>query len=343
MNFLSNFIHLAISMFPKWRRPQFYLFVWYSLRNRSIVFFTVVNPKLEGGGMFGESKLEIHEILHPDFIPKTIPYDNSIKDIEKILIENELKFPLILKPDTGANGKGVYKADNMKHLIFLMANIENQNLIIQEFIKLEREFSIMYYCFPETNEPIAYSIIEKKYPFIVGDGQSTISKLIDNLNNDRLRMDFLRKKFEDRWNEIPTKGEKIIVDFIGNYLSGATFELCTVDIPPSLGKAIHKAITETGDIYFGRLDVKANSISALINGDFQIIEINGAKAEPLELYTPSISDKRKMIVIRNHWKMLHIISKQQRKKGFRPMPYREAFRSLGKAVYGMKNNRLKKQ
>ena len=284
MNFLSNFTRLAVSIFPKWRRPQFYLFMWYSLRNRSITFFTMANPKLEGGGMFGESKLEIHEILHPDFTPKTIPYDNSVKDIQEILIQNELKFPLILKPDTGTNGKGVYKADNIEQLLFLMKNIKNQNLIIQEFIQLEREFSIMYYCFPETNKTIAYSIIEKKYPVIIGDGQSTIRNLIENLHNDRLRMNFLNKKFKERWNEIPAKGEKIIVDYIGNYLSGATFELCEVNIPASLGNTIHRAITQTGDIYFGRLDVKANTIPELINGDFQIIEINGAKAEPLEIY-----------------------------------------------------------
>jgi hypothetical protein len=308
-----------------------------------MTFFTVANPKLEGGGMFGESKLDIHEILHPDFIPKTIPYDSSVKDIQKILTENELKFPLILKPDTGASGRGVYKADNIQQLFFLMENIENQNLIIQEFIALKREFSIMYYCFPETNETIIYSITEKLYPFIVGDGQSTIEILIKMLNvdNDRLRMDFIHKKFEHNWNEILPKGIKIIVDYTGNYTSGATFKRCNIDVPPSLGKVIHKAITETGDIYFGRLDVKANTIPELLTGNFQIIEVNGTKAEPLEIYTPNIPDKEKMIILRYHWKTLHVISKQQRKKGFRPMSLREAFQSLGKSAYGMKNNKLK--
>ena len=310
-----------------------------------MTFFTVANPKLEGGGMLGENKLDIHEILHPDFVPKTIPYDNSIKNIKNIkktLTDNRLKFPLIIKPNTGANGKGVYKADNISHLIFLLENIENQNLIIQEFIELEREFSIMYYCLPETNETIAYSVIEKIYPSIIGDGQSTIKDLIDNLSNDRLRMDFLDKKFEGRWEEVLPKGKKVIVDYIGNYLSGATFEYCDVDIPDSLGKTIYKAITETAAIYFGRLDVKANSIPELLAGNFQIIEVNGAKAEPLELYTPNISDKRKMEILRNHWKMLHIISKQQREKGYRPMSFMDGYRSTSKAMYAIKINRLKK-
>lgn len=341
MKFLISLRRLITVISSKWRRPQFYLLVWYALKNRSLTFFTVANPKLEGGGMFGESKLDIHEILHPDFVPKTIPYDNTVKDINKILIDNNLKFPLIIKPDTGSCGKGVYKADDIAQLEFFMENIENQNLIIQEFIELEREFSIMYYCFPATNETVAYSVIEKKYPFIIGDGQSTINELIKKLNNNRLRMDFLNKKFEGRQDEVLPKNEKIIIDYIGNYSSGATFERCDVDIPPSLGKTIHKAITETAEIYFGRLDMKANSIPELLAGEFQIIEVNGAKAEPLEIYTPNIPDKEKMKILRNHWKTLHIISKQQREKGHQPIRFMEAYHSTIKALDSRHVNKLK--
>ena len=89
------------------------------------------------------------------------------------------------------------------------------------------------------------------------------------------------------------------------------------------------------------MDVKANTIPELLDGHFQIIEINGTKAEPLELYIPEISEQEKWSVLRNHWHMMYIISQQQYELGFRPTSFFQSMKALFRYNKSLEANKLK--
>lgn len=326
----------------KWRRRQLYLWLKYSIRNKSMTFFSVVNPRIETGGMFGERKTDIYDILDPNYIPTTFLFKSSLDQLSSEINKHGLGFPLIVKPNTGLGGTGVYKADTLEELKYFLSNIPNEELIIQEFITYKREFSILYYCLPKSHKTIAYSIIEKVYPIITGDGISTIKELIENLGNDRLRKDYIYKKLGKRLQEILPEGEEMVVDYMGNYVSGAEFLYHNVEIPDSLGQQIHDAITKTADIYFARLDVKADTVPELLKGKFLIIEVNGTKSEPLELYTPNVPEDHKHQTLNYHWEMLERISHEQMALGETPTSTFEALKSMFHLNKSLSTAKMKK-
>jgi hypothetical protein len=45
------------------------VWLWYIIRSRAVWFFTPSNPKLTFGGMEGEPKKEMHDLLPPEFCP----------------------------------------------------------------------------------------------------------------------------------------------------------------------------------------------------------------------------------------------------------------------------------
>src|SRR6187549_3729888 len=86
--------------------PVFVYWVWLSLKARSIFFFSASNPGILSGGMMGESKFEVLNKLPSSITPKTVlvkvPTDKDT--VLAILKENNLKFPVIFKPDLGERG-----------------------------------------------------------------------------------------------------------------------------------------------------------------------------------------------------------------------------------------------
>lgn len=79
----------------------------------------------------------------------------------------------------------------------------------------------------------------------------------------------------------------------------ATYVDRTDAVTEELQRACVNACREV-DLCFGRLDVKADSLQALLKGDFAIIEVNGALSVDLKCYeTESFKDT--ITAIRSHW------------------------------------------
>lgn len=311
-----------------WRLYQMLLWLKHAIRNRSLTFFSVVNPEIPFAGMLSDRKSDIYDIIDSRFVPNTIVYDGQIEGIEKALTSHDITFPLIVKPNTGIGGHGVYKADSMEELVNFLQNTTIKDLLIQNFIHLKKEFSIMYYCLPKSNEVVVFSVVEKGYPTIVGTGQATIEELIRDIGNERIRLEYVLNKFRDRLTEVPPQGEEIVVDYIGNFVSGAEFLPHHVNIPKDFGVTLYNALTKKGNIHFARLDVKADSVEELLDGKFEIIEVNGAKSEPLEIYSPSVESKRKREILKFHWKQMERIAREQAELGVQRESFRASLRSL---------------
>lgn len=311
-----------------WRLYQMLLWLKHAIRNRSLTFFSVVNPEIPFAGMLSDRKSDIYDIIDSRFVPNTMVYDGDLAGIAGALERYAITFPLIVKPNTGVGGNGVYKADTMAELVDFLRRTTIKDLLIQNFIHLRKEFSIMYYCLPKSNEVVVFSVVEKGYPTIVGDGKSTIEALIRNIGNERIRLGYVLDKFKAHLSEVPPAGEEIVVDYIGNFVSGAEFLPHHVNIPKDFGVTLYNALTKKGNIHFARLDVKADSVEELLEGKFEIIEVNGAKSEPLEIYSPSVESKRKREILKFHWMQMERIAREQAELGVQRESFRASLRSL---------------
>ena len=88
--------------------------IWYMIRSRAVWFFTPSNPKLTFGGLDGEPKKEMHDLLPAEYCPayfNVLPSDAFSEIMEKIAIHG-INFPLIVKPEVGGQGILFRKIEN---------------------------------------------------------------------------------------------------------------------------------------------------------------------------------------------------------------------------------------
>ena len=89
-----------------------------AIRAKSLTFFTAANPGIEHGGVFGESKMEILDMIDKKYLPNSVFFDKSsdLKMVLDSLKSSQLEFPMILKPDVGERGNEVEKIGNTSML-----------------------------------------------------------------------------------------------------------------------------------------------------------------------------------------------------------------------------------
>ena len=94
--------------------PVVLIWLYFAVRARHLFFFTTVNPVIETGGVFGESKINILRRLPKQLLPKTLFLKAGVPvlTVQRRLREQQLEFPLIAKPDVGERGTLVAKLEN---------------------------------------------------------------------------------------------------------------------------------------------------------------------------------------------------------------------------------------
>ena len=103
-----------------WPAWLFYLPVaiyygWLALRHRSFTLPSAANPGIPTGGLVGESKFAIIDLLHgkhPAQVADGYLVDGQtvterMGSLRRFLCEREITLPFILKPDFGQRGNGV--------------------------------------------------------------------------------------------------------------------------------------------------------------------------------------------------------------------------------------------
>ena len=126
--------------FEFWSFDVFYFpvkiyYAFLALRSRSLFFFTASNPSIEFGGMLGEKKSEIFDLIPDEFMPVTRLFapDVSTEKVMNYLQQAKLSFPVIAKPDVGERGWMVSKLNSEEELSAYLNDIQ-VNFLIQEFV-----------------------------------------------------------------------------------------------------------------------------------------------------------------------------------------------------------------
>ena len=204
--------------------PIYFYWVWLAIQSRSFFFFSASNPGIEYGGMLGESKYKIHKILPQNIVPVTVlmKKDSSFAQVKKILSENNLEYPVILKPDIGERGWMVAKITNDEELKLYLSN-SSVDFLVQEYIDLPIELGVFYHRYPDQGKGKVTSIVQKKMLTVKGTGKDSIYDLMQGDPRARLQIRTFLHDYPELLKNIPRDGELVELMPIGNHIRGTTF------------------------------------------------------------------------------------------------------------------------
>lgn len=308
--------------------PVFGYWLWLSLKARSLFFFSASNPSIETGGLLGESKIDILNRISDAFKPKTlfIPASAHIDTVLAQVVEQGLTYPLIAKPDVGERGWRVEKLARWEDLVSY-AQSSPADFLLQAYVDEPLELGVFYYRMPGEERGVVSSIVQKEFLTIRGNGHNCIEELIDQNERAILQLPALRKAYGHRFHEIPAAGETITLVHIGNHSKGTKFLDANHLITPELTRVFDRISTGIDGFYFGRYDLRCRSVIDLYAGrHINILELNGAGAEPAHIYQPGFSIWEAYRVLLHHWRVLYDISRENHRRGVAYMTLREAIR-----------------
>ena len=197
------------------------------------------------------------------------------------------------------------------------------DFLIQEYIDLPIELGIFYYRYPDEKEGKVTSIVKKKMLEVRGNGKDTVRVLMREYPRARLQLPTFENEYPEILDIIPENGASIELMPIGNHSRGTTFLNENQLINNELCKQFDVLSKRIDGFYFGRFDIRCNSEQDLHKGNFKIMELNGAGAEPGHIYDPGFSLFKAYRSIISHLKALFEISRANRKRGFAYMTFSE--------------------
>lgn len=312
--------------------PVFVQWFWLSLRYRGLTLPTVANPLIEAGGLIGESKSECMAMptaAATPYMARTIAIDcREGNDLEQNTLQARLAlssagldFPVILKPDIGWRGFGVRRVNDRAELKAYLAEFpEGQRLILQEYVPFHGEAGVFYVRRPGRARGEIFSLTLRYYPFVVGDGRSTIRDLILANPRTRWKRKVLLAQNAERLDDVPDAGEGVRLAIVGSNRVGGLYVNGARHITPELTARIEEIAQSIPEFHFGRFDIRFRSIEELEAGEgFSIIEINGAGAEAIHIWDPDYPILAGYRVLFEQQRLMFQIGAANRARGFRPL------------------------
>jgi membrane protein DedA with SNARE-associated domain len=311
-----------------WPTWLFYLPVlpwigWLVVRYRSATVWTAANPGIPQGGVVGESKFDILSCLPEDcVIPSASisPGDwrQRLERVGEIIQEKGWTFPLILKPDVGQRGAGVKLVRTMTDVANYLKN-QPGAIIVQTYHAGPFEVGVFYTRIPGETSGHIFSMTDKKFPVIVGDGQSTLEQLIWAHPRFRMRAQTFLARHEKDADRVLPAGESFRLAVAGNHCQGTLFLDGSHLITPELERRFDEIARHFDGFFFGRFDVRYSDVEAFKAGkDLGIVELNGVTSESTNIYDPNRSLFSAYRTLFQQWSLLFRIGDANRRLGQRP-------------------------
>lgn len=290
--------------------PNVPLAVYLALKAKNLVFYSAVNPGMYNSGNGMESKFDTLKLIPKHLRPKSVLVVENMPftDVKNLLIQQEIAYPLIAKPDIGFRGLLVKKIDNEQQLKAYL-NRYSIKIIIQEYIDLPNECGIFYYRLPNQQKGCITSITLKEFLKVKGDGVHSIRELISKDKRATLYTDLLKGLHGDALESVLSKNDFYILNTIGNHCKGTRFVDGNRLITRQLENSLDQINKQIDGWYYGRIDIKYTDFADIEAGkDFNILEINGIISEPTHIYDATSQNYFKAVkTIANHWKIIYKI------------------------------------
>jgi pimeloyl-ACP methyl ester carboxylesterase len=294
---------------------------WLMVRHRSLTAFTAANPAMPAAGFISESKIEIltglaaagERVARSVVVRASQPPSQRAAVVSAFLGAPDASLPVVVKPDEGQRGSGVVVA-RTRDAVFAEVERCTVDTILQDFVPGD-EFGVFYYRRPDEARGHILSITTKHLPAVVGDGRSTLERLI--LGGDRtLRMARLHlRQQRTRLTEVPDAGERVPLGDCGSHCRGALFLDGAHLLTPALEAAVDEVARGFDGFYFGRFDVRAASPEAFSDGRFTILELNGVTSEATHIYDPAVPIAEAYRVLFTQWRLAFEIGAANRRRG----------------------------
>ena len=312
---------------------------WYCLRARSLWFFTAANPTLTFGGFEGESKAEIYAQLPPGSYPKSYYVSPGLAFADVKKLAESLGFPLAVKPDVGKMGFMFRRIVSLQALQHYHEKIQC-DYIMQELIPYPLEVSVFYYRVPGEKKGTITAFVRKEFLEVTGDGQSTLWQLISKYPRVQFRLDEMKAKHGGNLHQIIPPGEKYCLSPALNLSRGGKLVSLEQEIDEQLLTVFDYLSHYSGNFYYGRYDIKCNSIDDLKKGkNFSILEYNGSGAEPHHVYGNDYNLFQACSILVAHWRMLYRISRENRRRGIAYWDFKRGWRFIRNASRNIKSLR----
>jgi membrane protein DedA with SNARE-associated domain len=294
--------------------------LWLAVRYRGLSTITASNPGIPDGGVVGESKFDILSKLPAEWtvasalVGGAAPAERARQALE-IVQERGWRFPVILKPDVGQRGVGVKLARQAADVHAYCA-LQSGPIVVQPYHPGPFEAGIFYYRFPWEPRGRVFSITDKHFPQIVGDGVSTLEMLIWAHPRYRLQATTFFARHRRVLGRVLATGEALQLAIAGNHAQGTLFRDGWHLWTPELERRIDEIARAYPGFFVGRFDVRYEAVASLQAGrGFAIVELNGATAESTDIYDPDrslVSAYRKLF---RQWAIVFAIGAANRAAG----------------------------
>lgn len=334
---------------PTWALylPALPYLAWLSIRNRGPLVFTCLNPGIpHGGGVVGESKMQILDGLHCDpqwishtrFIAAGATPEERAAEADRLIREDERLggYPVILKPDESQRGHALKLARSREDVDRYFTDMTRAALV-QAYHAGPHEVGVLWSRRP-TRDGVSdgghiFSITRKVFPAIIGDGSSTLERLIWRHPRYRMQAETFLRRHADAAERVIPAGERISLAVAGNHAQGTMFRDGADLITPELEARIDEIARSfegvpgpdgaPGRLDYGRFDLRYTSDADLRRGEgFAIIELNGTMSESTNMYDPKKPIWWTYGVLFRQWRRMYRLGAARRRQGVRPMSIR---------------------
>jgi hypothetical protein len=291
-----------------------------SIRHRGLSTVTAANPGMPDGGTIGESKFEILASLPvestvPSALVPAGPARSRVCSVLDLMREADWRFPLVMKPDVGQRGVDV-------KLVRDAGGVEDYFLrapgpvLVQPYHEGPFEAGVFYYRMPGWSRGRILSITDKHFPYVVGNGRSSLEQLV--WEHPRYRMQatlFLRRHRRDR-ARVLADGERFQLAIAGNHAQGTLFRDGSHLLTPALAERIDAIARTYPGFFVGRFDIRYRNAEDFKAGlNLAIVELNGASAESTNIYDPGASLLDAYRQLFRQWSIVFAIGAANRAEG----------------------------
>ncbi|HJZ71593.1 MAG TPA: VTT domain-containing protein [Vicinamibacterales bacterium] len=308
-----------------WPTWLFYLpvipyILWLALRYRGMSTITAANPGMPDGGIVGESKFDIlRRLPSPWTVPSALVEKGTVDDrlhrLQDECAARGWSLPLILKPDVGQRGAGVRLVATWNAAAEYLAAVDAA-VIAQPYHPGPYEAGIFYYRLPGSPRGRIFSITDKRFPVLVGDGVATLETLIWSHPRFRLQAATFAARHSARLNHVLAAGERFPLAVAGNHCQGTLFCAGRHLLTPALEQRVDEIARAYPGFFVGRFDVRYSDVAAFKDGrDLAIVELNGVTSESTDIYDPDGTLLRAYRQLFRQWSIVFAIGAANRAAG----------------------------
>lgn len=293
-----------------------------AVRHRGLMTPTAANPGIvPHGGVVGESKSAILANLPQQWVVPFVlleegPLEQRVDVLQRAIRNRNWSFPLILKPDAGQRGSAVQLVDDWTAARRYLQSSPNA-VQAQVYHSGPFEAGVFYYRLPGAARGRIFSITDKHFPELIGDGKRSVAELIWQHPRYCMQARTFLSRVDGQADRVLNPGERLPLTFLGNHCQGTQFRDGGHLITGALEAAIDQIARQFEGFYFGRFDIRYSDPRAFQSGrEFAIVELNGVTSESTNLYDPDRPLWRAYRLLFQQWALLFKIGAANQRRGY---------------------------